>query len=95
MRLQANSSNWTQILDPSQHTVIKFFNDEKTRCSKNSKMFIRPDHITDQPYVKKLVKPELQLREPIIVGFLVVQRPEQRKSELYFIFLKMFCDAEM
>ena len=69
MKLLANSSYDYQIMDRSRHTVTKYLSDEKTHSANNSKMFKRLNHITDQLYEVELVKPEIEHREPIIVGF--------------------------
>ena len=70
MKLLANNSYGYQIMDRSPLTVTKYLTDEKTHSVINSKMFKRPNHITDQLYEVEMVKPEIEQREPIIVGFL-------------------------
>ena len=94
MKLLANSSYGYQIMDRSRHTVTKYLTDEKTHSAINSKMFKRPNHITDQPYEVELVKPEIEHREPIIVGFFILQYAKQRMLELYCNFFKKFCDTD-
>ena len=73
MKLLANSSYGYQIMDRSRHTVTKYMTDEKTHSAINSKLFKRPNHITDQIYEVELVKPEIEHREPIIVGLFFLQ----------------------
>ena len=70
MKLLANSSYGYQIIDRSGHNVTKYLTDEKTHSAINSKLFKRLNHITYQLYEVELVKPEIEHREPIIVGFL-------------------------
>ena len=94
MKLLANSSYGYQITDRSRHTVTKYLNDEKTHSAINSKMFMRLNHITDQLYEVELVKPEIEHREPIIVGFFILQYAKQRMLELYYNFFKNFCDTD-
>ena len=94
MKLLANSSYGYQIMDRTRHTVIKYLTDEKTHSAINSKMFKRPNHITDQLYEVELVKPEIEHREPIIVGFFILQYAKQRKLELYYNSFKKFCDTD-
>ena len=94
MKLLANSSNGYQIVDRSRHTVTKYLTDEKTHSAINSKMFKRPNHITDQLYEVELVKPEIEHREPIIVGFFILQYAKLRMLELYYNFFKNFCDTD-
>ena len=69
VKLLANSSYGYQIKDRSRHTVTKYPTDEKTHSAINSQMFKRLNHITDRLYEFELVKPEIEHREPIIVGF--------------------------
>ena len=93
MKLLANSSRGYQIMDRI-HTVTKYLTDEKTHSAINSKMFKRPNHITDQMYEVELVKAEIEHREPIIVGFFILQYAKQRMLELYYIFFSKFCDTD-
>ena len=57
-------------------------------------MFEQLNHITDQLYEVELVKPEIEHREPIIVGFLILQYAKLRMLELYYNFFKKFCDTD-
>ena len=89
-KLLANRSYGYQILDRSQHTVTKYLNDEKTHSAKNSKMFKRVNHITDQLNEVELVKSEIEHREPIIVGFFNLQYAKLRMLEFTIISSKKF-----
>ena len=94
MNLLGNSSYGYQIIDRSRHTVIKYLNDEETHSAINSKMFKRLNHITDELYEIELVKTEIVHKEPIIVGFFILQYAKLRMLELYYNFFKEFCDTE-
>ena len=94
MKLLANSPYGYQIMDRSQHTVTEYLTDDKTHSAINSKMFKRFNRITDQLYEVELVKPEIEHREPIIVGFFILQYAKQRMLELYYNFFKKFCDTD-
>ena len=94
MKLLAISSYAYQIMDRIRHTVTKYLTDEKTHSAINSKMFKRFDHISDQLHEVELVKPEIEHREPIFVGFFILQYAKQRMLELYFNFFKKFCDTD-
>ena len=94
MKLLANSSYGHQIMDRSRNTVTKNMNDEKTHNAINSKLFKRPNHITDQLYEVELVKSEIEHREPIIVGFFILQYAKLRLLELYYNFFKKFYDTD-
>ena len=83
MKLLANSSYGYQIMDRSCHTVTKYLNDEKTHRAINTKFFKRLDQINDQLFEVKLVKAEIEHREPIIVGFFMLQYAKLRMLELY------------
>ena len=60
----------------------------------NNKRFKRLNFITDQLYEIELVKSEIEYREPIIVGFFILQYAKLRMLELYYNFFKRFCDTE-
>ena len=45
-------------------------------------------------YEVKLVKTEIEHREPIIVGFFILQYAKLRMLELYYNFFKNFCDTD-
>ena len=90
----ADSSYGYQVIDCSRHTVTKNLTDEKTLSAINSKMFKRLNHITDQLYEMELVKSGIEHREPIIVGFFILQYAKRRKLELYYIFSEKFCDTD-
>ena len=64
------------------------------RLAVQYKLFKRPNFITDQLYEVELVKSETEHREPIIVGFFILQNAKLRMLELYYNFFKKFCDTE-
>ena len=82
MKLLANSSYGYQIMDPSRHTVTKYLHDEKTHSAIINRLFKRLNFITDQLYEIELVKSEIEHREPIIVGFFILQYAQLRMLEL-------------
>ena len=59
MKLLANSSYGSQIMDRSRHTVTKYLTDKKTHSAINSKTFKRLNHITEQLFEVELVKSEI------------------------------------
>ena len=93
MKLLANSSYGYQIMDRSRHTVTKYLSDEKTHGAVNTKFFKHLDHINDQLYEVELAKAEIEHREPIIVGFFILQYAKLRMLELYYNFFERFCDV--
>ena len=94
MKLLANSSYGYQIMDGSRHTVTKYWNDEKTHSAINIKLFKRLNFITDQLYEVEFVKSEIEHREPVIVGFFILQYAKLRMLELYYNLFKKFCDTK-
>ena len=93
MKMLANSSYGYQIMDRSRHTVTKYLNDEKTHGAINTKLFKRLDLINDQLYEVELAKAEIEHREPILVGFFILQFAKLRMLELYYNFFERFCDV--
>ena len=51
-------------------------------------MFKRLSHITDQLYEVEVVKTEIEHREPIFVGFFILQYAKLRMLEVYYKFFK-------
>ena len=81
-------------MDRSRHAVTKYLTDGKMHSAINSKMFKRLNHITDQLYEVEVLKPEIEHREPIIVGLFILQYAKLRMLELYYNFLQKFCDTD-
>ena len=73
MKLLTNSSYGYQIMDPSRHTVTNYLSDEKTHGAINTKLFKRFDQLNDQLCEVELAKAEIDHREPIVVGFFILQ----------------------
>ena len=93
MKLLANRSYGYQNMDRSRHTVRKHLNDEKTQGAINTKIFNRLDHINDQLYEVELEKAEIEHREPIIVGFFILQYAKLITLDVYYNFFERFCDV--
>ena len=94
MKLLANTSYGYQFMDRSRHAVTKYLTDEKTHSAIFSKMLKRLNHITDQLYQVYAVKSENEHKEPIIVGFFILQYAKLRMLELYYNFLKKICGTD-
>ena len=73
MKLPANISNGNQIKERSGHTVTKYFSDEKTQAAINNKLFQKLGHMNVSLYEVELVKAQIEHKEPIIVGFFILQ----------------------
>ena len=72
-KLLANSSYGYQIMDRSRHTVTKYLADEKTHAAINDKLFKKLDHVNISLYEDELAKAQIEHKEPIIVGFFILQ----------------------
>ena len=73
MKLLADSSYGHQIMDRSRHAVTKYLSDKKTHAAINSKLFKKLDHVNNSLYEVELAKTQIELKEPIIVGFFILQ----------------------
>ena len=93
MKLLANSSYGYQIMDGSRHTVTKYLSDEKIHAAVNSKLFKKPDHVNNSLYGVELAKAQIEHKEPIIVGFFILQYAKLRMLELYYNFFTRFGDV--
>ena len=93
MKLLANSSYGYQIMDRSRHTVTKCLSDEKTHAAINSKLFKKLDRWKNLLFEVELAKAGIENKEPIIVGFFILQYAKLRMLELYYKFLARFSDV--
>ena len=93
MKLLASGSYGYQILDRSRHTVRKYLSYEKTHAAISSKLFKKLDHMNNSLYEVELAKAQIEHREPIIVGFFILQYAKLRMLELYYNFFTRFCDV--
>ena len=93
MKLLANRSCGYQIMDRSRHTVTNILSDEKTHGAVNKTFSKQLDHINDQLYEVEMAKAEIEHREPVIVGFFILQYSKLRILELYYDFFQRFCDV--
>ena len=93
MKLLANSSYGYQIMDRSRHTITKYLSDEKTHAAINSKLFKKLDHVNNSLYEVELAKAQIEHKEPIIVGFFILQYSKLRMLKRYYNFFTRFCDV--
>ena len=91
--LLANSSYGYQNIDRRRHTVTKYLTDKKTHAAINSKLFMKIDHVNNSSYEVELAKAQIEHKEPIIVGFFILQYAKLRMLELYCDFFTKFCDV--
>ena len=92
MKLIANSSYGYQVMNRSRHTVKKYLTDKTTHAAINSKLFKKLDHVNRSLYEVELANAQIDHKEPIIVGFFILQYAKLRMLELYYNFFSRFCD---
>ena len=92
-KLLAISSYGYQIMDRSRHTVTKYLSDEKTHSAINIKLFKKLEHMNNSLHEVELAKAEIEHKEPIIVGFFILQYAKLRMMEVYYNFFTRFCDV--
>ena len=93
MTLLANSYYGYQIMDRSRHTVTKYLIAEKTNAAFNGKQLKRLDDVKNSLYEVELAKVQIEHKEPIIVGYFLLEYAKRRTLELYYNFFTKFCDV--
>ena len=83
IKLLENSSYDYQIMNRSKHTMTKYLGDKKTHKAINNHSVKRLNIVAKDLYEVEFVKFTLENREPIIVGFFILQYAELRMLELY------------
>ena len=94
MKLLGNSSYGYQFMDRSRHTQRLYLSDENTHKAINNRLFRRLNNVGRGIYEVELVKSTVEHREPIIVGFFILQYAKLRMLELYYNFFDKFCDVQ-
>ena len=93
MKFPANSSYGYQIIDWSRLSVTRDLRDKETHAAINSKLFKKLDHVNNSMYEVKLPKTQIEQKEQIFVGFLILQYAKLRTLELYYNSFTKFCDV--
>ena len=78
MKIMGNSSHGYQIMNRSRHTITKYLNDEKTYKAVNEPLFQRLNTVEKELYEVELSKSTIEHREPILVGFSILQYTKLR-----------------
>ena len=86
MKFLDNSSYGYQIMDRSRHTITKYLNDEKTRKAINEPFLKRWNTVQKDLYEIELLESTIEHKEPIIVGFFILQYAKLRVLELHYNF---------
>ena len=83
-----------QILEQKRHTQTLSLSDENTHKAINNLLSRRLNTVGRGIFEVELVKSTVEHREPIIVGFVILQYAKLRMLELYFSFFDKFCDVQ-
>ena len=86
MKLLANSSYGSQMIDRSRHTVTKYLNDEKRTVQKIAKCSSVLITLLINCTKLNWLKPGIAHIEPIFVRLFILQYAKQERLELYFKF---------
>ena len=78
-------------MDRSKHTETKYLDEVKTNRAVST-FFKQLRYIDDSLYEVELVKAQIEHREPIVVGFFILQYANLRMLELYYNFFQKHCD---
>ena len=70
-------------MDRSKHSIIEYLNDEKTHKAINEPLIKRLFTVEKDLYEVELLNSTIEHREPIIVGFFILQYAKLRMLELY------------
>ena len=82
-------------MEGRRHIEMKYVSDEQTHATNNSKLFKKLDHVNISLYEVELPKAQIEHKEPIIVGFIILQYAKLRTLELHYNFFTKFCDANI
>ena len=67
---------------------------KKTHKAINNRLFRRLNNVSTDIYEVELAKITVEHREPIVVGFFILQYGKLRMLELYYNFCDKFCDVQ-
>ena len=94
LKLLANSSYGYQIMNRSGQSLTKYLTDRKTYAATNSKLFKRLDHVNNSLYEVETAKAQIEHKEPIIVGFFILQNSKLLLvgAVLQFLYQILWCN---
>ena len=92
MKLLAKSSYGYQILDSRPHTATKYLIGKQWHAAINFELLLKLDHVNNSLYEVELAIAQVEHKEPIHVGFIILQFAKLRMLELNYNFLTKICD---
>ena len=91
MKLIGNSSYGYQIMDRSRHTNTKYVKGSQVDKFINNRFFKTMNELPEQIYEVEMSKTRIEHKEPIIVGFFILQYAKLTMLQLKYNF-SPFCD---
>ena len=95
MKLIANISYGIQLMDRTKHRNTVYATDSKADKLINLKTFHSLNTIEDDVYEVTSLKSSIVHKEPLILGFFILQYAKLRMLELYYNFSVKFCDSSL
>ena len=92
MKLIVNSSYGYQIMDRSRHTNTKYVKGSQVDKFINNRFFKTMNELPEQIYEVEMNKTCIEHKEPIIVGFCILQYAKLTMLQLKSNFFSSFCD---
>ena len=92
MKLIGNSSYGYQIMDRSRHTNTKYVKGSQVDKFINNRFFKTMNELPEQIYEVEMSKSRIDHKEPIIVGFFILQYAKLTMLQLKYNFFTPFCD---
>ena len=94
MKLIGNSSYGYQIMDRTRHTKTKYAIGPSVSKLVNNKFFKSFNELDDKIFEIDLQNSTVHHKEPLIVGFFILQYAKLTMLELVYNFFDRFCDPE-
>ena len=94
MKLIGNSSYGYQIMDRSKHSKTQYVVGAEVDKLVNERNFKNLNVLPSSIYEVEMVKSEVNHKEPIIVGFFILQYAKLTMLQLFYIFFQLFCDSQ-
>ena len=93
MKLIGNSAYGYQIMDRSKHTETKYVIGSHVDKIINNQFFKNMNELPYNIFEAELSKKEVVHKEPIIIGFFILQYAKLTMLELYYNFFYKYCDV--
>ena len=95
MKLIGNSSYGYQIMNRSKQTNTRYVNEDMVNVLINKKHFKDYNQLNESTFEVQSTKSKIVHKEPIVVGFFILQYAKLRMLELYYNFLTKYCDDSL